>query len=68
MGIGSKFVATSTGQQFELMSITERIGQRKLKEPIYTFRYTNREGGQFTCYKNDIDKSISFKVWKEIKQ
>ena len=63
VNIGDKFQAISTGQEFSIIDIQKRSGDKLLSRPIYKFQYTNRSDETFTCYIEDIEKSLSFGSW-----
>jgi len=65
--IGTKYRAITTDQEFILERIVDRQGGKKLKDPIYHFRYTNRNNEEFTCYLKDVLRSLDFGSWVEIK-
>ena len=64
--IGDKYEAISTGQEFTLIDIQKRSGGKLLSRPIYKFQYTNRNDEIFTCYIEDIEKSLSFGSWVKL--
>lgn len=66
--LNDSFRAVTTGQEFFLFRIVERVGQIKLKEPIYQFRYTNRESKDFTCYLDHVKRSVDFGNWIKIRK
>ena len=63
INIGDKYESISTGQEFILIDIQKRSGGKLLSRPIYKFEYTNRNNETFTCYIEDIEKSLSFGSW-----
>lgn len=75
MKLNDAFRATETGEEFKLANIIDKakgtvkgvIKLKTLDNPIYEFEYTNRPGkGNFTCYLEHIQKSLSFNSWEKI--
>lgn len=62
----SQFRAVTTGQEFELIRIIYRQMGKKLSRPIYEFQYTNRDSQTFTCYLEDVERSVHFGSWVKI--
>lgn len=65
--LNTKYRAVETGQEFELYRIITVRGTVKLTDPIYEFKYLNRDTKNFTCYLHNILRSLDFKAWEEIK-
>jgi len=69
--IMSKFKSVVDGKEFECTDITthEVINGRKksLPEPLFHFRYTNRQGG-FINRLQDVRRALIFNQWEELKE
>jgi hypothetical protein len=62
----TKYKAISTGEEFVLKRIIDSQMGKKLTRPIYEFEYINRDYGNFTCYLEDVERSMYFCSWVKI--
>ena len=62
----TKYKAVITDEEFVLNRIIDSQMGKKLTRPIYEFEYTNRDYGNFTCYLEDVERSMHFESWVKI--
>lgn len=64
----SEYADKHTKQNVVLETIIKKQGGKNLKEPLFTWKYTNVDRPSFTNRVEDLRKLFIFEYWIEIKK
>lgn len=64
--IGIRYQVVSTESIVELAEVKTHEFSKRLSKPVYIFRYPNSPRMPFSCYKENIEKSLKLGQWIKI--